>query len=108
MKDLNNNNNNSNNSNNNISSSSNNNSRYQSNLSDDFRLPLLGASTSSQISSMAMLIGGRTPGPRPLTRSQIVSLLELAMDILNEKDDDNDNDNTSQRTTNSSQSGNCS
>jgi hypothetical protein len=81
----------------------NNNGNYHSNGIGAFRLPRLEASTSSLIRSLAVSSGRHTPGPR-LTRSQISSLLEAALAILSEMDDDE----TSQGTSSSSQSGNCS
>jgi hypothetical protein len=79
-------------------------SNYHSNESGAFRVPPVGASTSSHISSLAMLTG-RSPGPR-LTRSQIASLLEVALHISCEIDDDEASQGTSNTPSNTSQSGN--
>jgi hypothetical protein len=59
-------------------------------------------STFSRMGSVSRL-AGRTPGPR-LTKSQIVSFLEVAIGIIDKKNDDE----VSQGSSDSSPSGNCS
>jgi hypothetical protein len=77
------------------------------------RLPQLSGedSTFSRMGSVSRL-AGRTPGPR-LTKSQIVSFLEVAIgivdkSIIDKKNDGKNDDEVSQGSSDSSPSGNCS